>query len=207
MEGFSPVWPKQRVFNNRHEHRTVFYTRVSGELLRFSLDRAKGGNDGPQIGIEHERGTLQIFCLGRLGLVARSSEQIAAVELDGEVRILEDVSGQDEDDGLAGLDKSASAELLKSGERDCRSRFAADAIGANFGFGGGDFDLSNLFDLATGRLEHPQRLLPRCGIADAYGGGERLGGHGFELPPPELAHAAIERIRALRLDDGKLGTS
>ena len=68
----------------------------------------------------------------------------------------------------------------------------------------GDFNFRDLFDLAAGRLQHSQRFLPRCRIADAYGSRERVGSHGFELLPAKLAHAAVERIRAVRLDDGKL---
>src|SRR6267143_660520 len=125
------------------------------------------------------------------------------MELDGAVGIFEEMSGQDQDYGLAGFDESAPAQLLQSSERDGGGRFATDAIGADFGFGRGDFKFRDLFDLAAGCLEHSQRFLPRRWIADAYGGRERVGSHGFELLPAELAHAAAEGIRAVRLDDGK----
>src|SRR5208282_3682099 len=122
------------------------------------------------------------------------------MELDGEVGILEEMARQDEDYGLAGLDEPAPAQLLESSQRDRGGRFATDAIGANFGFGNRDFDFRDLFDLSAGRLQHAQRFLPRCGTADANGRGERVGRHGIELFSAKLAYAAIERIRALRLD-------
>src|SRR5208282_5003970 len=62
----------------------------------------------------------------------------------------------------------------------------------------------DLFDLPARRPEYSQRFLPRCRIADAYGGRERVGSHGFELLSAELVHAAVEWICASRLDDGKL---
>src|SRR5208283_2728184 len=123
------------------------------------------------------------------------------MELDGEVGILEEMARQDEDYGLAGLDEPAPAQLLESSQRDRGGRFATDAIGADFGFGNRDFDFRDLFDLTASRLEHAQGFLPGCGTADANGGRERVGSHGFELFPAKLAHAAVERIRALRLDD------
>src|SRR6266849_6253239 len=126
------------------------------------------------------------------------------MELDGEVGIFEQMAGQDQDDGLAGLDESATAQLLESSQRDGGSRFATDAIGADFSLSSGDFDFRNLFDLAARRLKHSQGFLPRRRIADAYGGRERVGSHGFELVSAKLAHAAVERIRAVRLDYGKL---
>ena len=69
------------------------------------------------------------------------AEQIPAMELDGEIGIFEQMAGQDQDDGLAGFDESAPAQLLESGQRDGGGGFATDAIGADFGFGRGDFDL------------------------------------------------------------------
>src|ERR1700694_5952598 len=97
------------------------------------------------------------------------------MELDGEVGIFEQMSGQDQNHGLAGFDESAPAQLLESSERHGGGRFATDAIGADFGFSSGDFNFRNLFDLAAGRLQHSQRFLPRRRIADAYGGRERVG--------------------------------
>src|ERR1700686_2898228 len=115
-----------------------------------------------------------MFCLGGLRNVASSSKQISAMEFDGEVGIFEEMSGQDQNDGLAGLDESAPAQLLESRERNGGGRFATDAIRSDLGFGRGDFDFRNLFDLAAGRLQHSQRFLPRCRIADAYGSRERV---------------------------------
>src|SRR4029077_2587385 len=117
--------------------------------------------------------------------------------------ILEEVAGQYQNNSLAGFDESAPPQLLESSERNRGCRFATNAIGANFGFSSGDLNFRDLFDLAASRLEHSQRFLPRCRIADAYGGRERVGSHGFELLPAKLAHAAVKRIRAVRLDDGK----
>src|SRR5712692_10124910 len=145
-----------------------------------------------------------MFCLGSLGRVACSSKKISAMELDGEVGIFEEMARQNQNDGLTGFDESAPAQLLESSERDGGSRFATDAIGADFGFGSSDFNFRDLFDLAAGCLQHAQRFFPRCRIADAYGGRERVGSHRFELLPAKLAHAAVERVRAVRLDDGKL---
>src|SRR5258708_31621595 len=125
------------------------------------------------------------------------------MECDGEVGIFEKMAGQYQNDRLAGFDESAPAQLFESSQRDGGGRFATDAVGADFGFSSGDLNFRDLFDLAASRLEHSQRFLPRCRIADAYGGRERVGSHRFELFPAKLAHAAVERIRALRLDGGK----
>jgi hypothetical protein len=140
----------------------VFYTRVRGELLRISLGRIESANDGPQVGFEHNRGTMQTFCLGGLGLVGRASagrssvgrsiKQIAAMKLDGEVGIFESMAGQDQDDGLAGFDESAAAQLLESSQRNGGGRFATDAIGADFGFGNCNFEFRDLFDLTASCL-------------------------------------------------------
>src|SRR6267143_4093265 len=97
------------------------------------------------------------------------------MELDGAVGIFEEMSGQDQDYGLAGFDESAPAQLLQSSERDGGGRFATDAISADFGFGSGDFNFRDLFHLAVGRLQYAQGFFPRCRIADAYGGRERVG--------------------------------
>src|ERR1700674_3167317 len=145
-----------------------------------------------------------MFCLDNCGRVVSSGKQFSAMELDGEIRIFEKMAGQDQNDGLAGSDKSAPAQLLESSERDGRGRFATDAIGSDLGFSGGDFNFRDLFDLAAGCLQHSQGFFPRCRIADAYRGCERVGSHRFEFLPAKLAHAAVERIRAVRLDYGKL---
>ncbi len=130
------------------------------------------------------------FCRGSLSPFGRPSEKIAAMELDGEVRILELMAGEDQNDRFAGFDEPAKTQLLEPRQRDGRGRFAPDAIGANFGFGNGDLDFRNLFDLTAGRLQHAQRFLPRCRIADAYGGRQRVGSHRFELLAAELAYAS-----------------
>src|ERR1700676_5092027 len=102
-----------------------------------------------------------MFCLDSLGRAGTSGKKTAAMELDGEVWIFEEMSGQDQDDGLAGFDESAPAQLLESSKRDRGGRFATDAIGADFCFGSGDFNFRDLFDLAAGRLQHAQRFFPR----------------------------------------------
>jgi hypothetical protein len=51
------------------------------------------------------------------------------------------VAGQDQDDGLTGFNETAPSQLLKSGQRHRGSRFATDAIRANFRFGDGNLDL------------------------------------------------------------------
>ena len=42
--------------------------------LLISLGRVKGGNDGPQISIEHNRATLQMFCQDGFGRVRGPSD-------------------------------------------------------------------------------------------------------------------------------------
>src|SRR5437016_3614932 len=136
-----------------------------------------------------------MFCLGGFGRIGGSSvgasgKKISAMELDGEVGIFEEMAGQDQNNGLAGFDKPAPAQFLQSSQRDGGGRFATDAIRSDLGFSSGDFNFRDLFDLAASRLKHAQRFFPRRGIADAYGGRERVGSHGFELLPAKLAHAA-----------------
>src|SRR5438105_5612157 len=125
------------------------------------------------------------------------------MELDGEVGILEEMAGQYQNNGLAGFDKSAPTQLLESSQSNGGGRFATDAVSADFGLGSGDLDFRDLLNLPASRLKNAQRFLPRGRIADAYGGCERVGSHRFELLPAKLAHTAVKRIRAVRLDDGK----
>src|SRR3984957_15122424 len=131
------------------------------------------------------------------------------MEFYGEVGIFEEMSSQDEDDGLARFHESSLTQFLESCQGDGGGGFATDAVGSDFGFGGGDLNFADFFDLAARCLEYAQSLLPRCRITDADGGGERVGGHWLELRiefgSGEFAHRAVERIRALRLNDRKLG--
>src|ERR1019366_8315675 len=132
-----------------------------GELLRISLGRVEGGYDGPQIGIKHNRGALQVPCLGSLSGIGRPSsarsgnenvsKEIAAMELDREVGIFEGMARQDQNDGIARFDESASVQLLESSQGDGGGRFATDAIGADFGLSSSDFDFRDFFDFTGGR--------------------------------------------------------
>src|SRR5260370_17465790 len=124
------------------------------------------------------------------------------MEFDGEVGIFEKMAGQYQNDRLAGFDESAPAQLFESSQRDGGGRFATDAVGADFGFSSGDLNFRDLFDLAASRLEHSQRFLPRCRIADAYGGRERVGSHPFGLFSAQLAPAPGEPVSAFPPYDG-----
>src|ERR1019366_3340104 len=98
------------------------------------------------------------LCLGGLSGIGRPrgarsgnenvSKEIAAMELDREVGIFKGMARQDQNDGIARFDESASAQLLESRQR--------------------------------------------------------VGNHGLDLLASKLLHATVERIRALRLNDGKL---
>ena len=59
-----------------------------------------------------------------------------------------------------GLTNPLRAQFLQAGQRDGRSGLAADAVGADLGFGLGDFNFADLLDLAAGRAQHAQRFLP-----------------------------------------------
>src|ERR1700716_3897121 len=125
------------------------------------------------------------------------------MKLNGEVGILEQMSSENQNNGLAAFDESFLTEFLQSRKRDGRSRLAADTIGADFGFSDSDFNLRDLFDFAASCMKHAQGFLPRCWIADSNGCGKRIGSHGFDLLPSKLVHASVERICALRLNNRK----
>ncbi len=60
-------------YNRRWTLNCVLYTN-SGELLRISLGSFEGGDDGAQIGIKLNRGTLQMFRRADLGLLGGSGK-------------------------------------------------------------------------------------------------------------------------------------
>ena len=71
---------------------------------------------------------------GELGLLG-FGEELVAVVVDGVLRVLEGVAGEDEDDALLRGDLAEGDEFLEPGKGDGGGRFAADAFGADLGFG------------------------------------------------------------------------
>src|SRR5215469_7544085 len=85
-------------------------------------------------------------------------EEFAAVVVDGVGRILQGVSGEDEDDTLFPADFALGDELLEASESNGRGGFAADAFGADLGLGEGDLLLGDLLAPATGGAEGAESL-------------------------------------------------
>src|SRR6266700_2969674 len=116
---------------------------------------------------------LQDFALG---FELSSHEKISAMKLQGELRIFERVSGEDENHALVRLHKTLFHELLQTCQGHGRCWLTADALGPDFSFRQRNFDFSHLFDRAFRLSNHAQRFFPRCRIADSD-----RGSHGFSL--------------------------
>ena len=97
----------------------------------------QGSNHRVQSGIQDNGRTAQAVHRGAGAFGA--FEQFAAVEFDGEVGILQQIPGQDENDGFMRLHELLLQQLLQTCERHRRRRFASDTFGAYLGLG-----LSNL---------------------------------------------------------------
>src|SRR6266700_7853568 len=111
-----------------------------------------------------------------LGFERSSHEKIPPMELEGELRIFERMSGEDENHALVRFDKTLIHQLLQTCKRDGRCWLTADALGPDFSFRQRNFDFSHLFNRAFRLSNHAQRFFPRCRIADSD-----RGSHGFSL--------------------------
>ena len=101
-------------------------------------------------------------------------------------------------------DAALRDELLEAGEGDGGGGLAADAFGADLGLGEGDLLLGGLLAPAAHVFDDAGGLAPAGGVADADGGGAGLGGDGLHLAVV-VVEPAVERVRALGLDDADLG--
>ena len=81
------------------------------------------------------------------------------------------MSGEDEDDRLAGLYESSMTQLLEPCEGNGGGGFAADAALSNDGFGVGDLLFGDALDRAVGGLDFELGFGPGDGVSDADGGG------------------------------------
>ncbi len=102
----------------------------------------EGAQDNVGVGFEDDgglaqRGVERLVAGGELGLLG-FGEEFVAVVVDGVLRVLEGVAGEDEDDAFFARDLSLGDELFEAGEGDGGGGFAADAFGADLGLGEGD---------------------------------------------------------------------
>ena len=86
--------------------------------------------------------------------------QLAAMEADRKVAILESMPGEQQHDALLYPHPAVGNQLLQAREGDRRGRFAADPFGPDLGLGHCDLSFGNLLAPAAGRLERMHRLLP-----------------------------------------------
>ena len=149
--------------------RTVFYTRDWGELLRISLGRVQGGNDGPQIGIEHNRGALQRFCLAArpAAFVRRPREKSPRWNLMVKSGSLSRWPVRISTTDSPGLTNPLWRSFLSPASVTAEAGSQPMPSAPISALAVGDFDFRHLFDLAASCLQHAQRFLPRCRIADA----------------------------------------
>ena len=104
----------------------------------------------------------------------RVLKKIAAMEFHGEVRILEQISGENQHDRFIRLHKSLPHQFLQARQSNGGCGFAANPFGADLSFGLRDLDFANLLTGAAGGLNNFHGLFPRSRIADADRGGASL---------------------------------
>ena len=126
------------------------------------------------------------------------------MEFHGEVGILQQVSGQHQDNAFFRLHETLLHQFLQTGESDGRGRFAANAFRADFCFGLGDLDFADLFAGAAGGFENVHRFLPRRGIADANRRRAGFGLHADQTFAAGFAQGAHQRIGAFGLNHRQL---
>ncbi len=143
-------------------------------------------------------------CVGRgeRGLFG-VGEEFVAVVVDGVLRVLQGVAGEDKHDALLRGDLAEGDELLEAGEGDGGGGFAADAFGADLGLGEGDLLLGDLLAPAAEVVDDGGGLAPGGGVADADGGGAGVGGDGLH-DAVGVDEPAVERVGAFGLDDADL---
>src|SRR5215469_9717998 len=134
-------------------------------------------------------------------------EQIPAMKPQREIGILQRVPSQYQHNPFIRLNEALLDQLLQSREGDGGSRFAADALRTDLGFGGGNLDFAYLFDRAAGLANHPQSFLPGRRVADPNCRGHGVGMHRNQLLSSGLSYRAHQGIRTLGLDDRNLGYS
>src|ERR1700680_5079804 len=159
---------------------------------------------GVQRGIKDDGRMAEWLQRGAFALVHGALKEIAAVEFHGEVGILEQVSGEDQDDSFRRLHETLLQQFFQASEGDGGGGLAANAFGADFGFGLSDLEFAYLFAGATRSLKNFYRLFPRSGVADADRGGTSLSLHADEMLAPRLTQSAKQCVGAFRLNHGQL---
>ena len=155
-------------------------------------------NDGrlPQSGMAGliGSGELRLLCSG---------EKLVAVVVDGVLRVLEGVAGEDQYDTLLGGDLAEGDKLFQAGERDGGGGFAPYAFRADLSLRERNLLLGDLFAPAAEFVDDCRCLAPRGGVADADRRGARVRRdrlhHAVGVDEP-----AVERVGAFRLDDADL---
>src|ERR1700739_3347891 len=122
--------------------------------------------------------------------------------LDGVVRVLQRMAGEQQDDTLRGIDLACGKQLLETDKGYGRSGLAANAFGSDLGFGESYLRLGRLLDPSSGGFDDSDGLAPGCRIANANRAGPGLSLDRRELASAVCLHAAIERVRAFGLNDG-----
>src|SRR5262249_5552981 len=125
--------------------------------------------------------------------------------------IFQQVTGENCNNILIGIDVACLDHLFDSGERNGRCRLASDAVETDDGFCIGDLVFGDRFDLTSAPPKPADRFWPRDGISDLDGARERHGiGYRFELQTFRsltvaiLSPHPIERSRPLSLNDSEL---
>src|SRR5215467_1968606 len=96
----------------------------------------------------------------------RHSRQLAAVEFERVLRILEHVTGKNQDNHVVWFYKPLPDEFLQTGKGNSRSRFTAHTIRSYLGLGFCNFLFADLFACAARRLQDADRFFPGSGTPD-----------------------------------------
>src|SRR5207253_60760 len=123
------------------------------------------------------------------------------MKFEGELRIFEQVTGQDKYHDVILFYESLFYQLFQSGQGDGGGRLAADSISADFGFRLGYFNFAGLFDGPASGLQHTHCLLPGCRTADTDGSGGGLSLHGNQFLSTVFSNTAQQCISALRSEE------
>src|SRR5215470_5124938 len=113
-----------------------------------ALELVESFQHGIDVGVENQWGTLLGCEDGGFSFVGSAVKKVAAVELQSELRVFQDVSREYQDDGFVRMHESLLRQFLQPRKRDGGSGLAADAVGTDLGFRERDFDFADLFDNA-----------------------------------------------------------
>ena len=145
---------------------------------------------GLQGRINHDRRMAKLIQFGALSLIRGAPKKIAAVKCHGEVGILEQVSGENQDHSLLWLYEARLQQFFQAGE--------------GFGFGLNDFEFAHLLTSAARGLKNLDSFFPRRWVADADRRGPSFGLHADQTFAATFSQSANQSVGPLGLNNGQL---